>query len=111
MLYEINQMQNKCRGREPWPSAIGARSDPDQRVLHSTGRPRGGQARLLGSCDDGAGGGTGRKALGTGAGAARVRRGRRGGGKKDVLGAASRATGAAGKGSGAMRGRGRGGAG
>ena len=46
-----------------------------------------------------------------GAGASRVRRGRRGGGKKDGLGAASRATGAAGKGSGAMRGCGRGGAG
>jgi len=46
-----------------------------------------------------------------GVGAARVRRGRRGGGKKDGLGAASRATGAAGEGGGAVRGRGRGGAG
>ena len=38
------------------------------------GATGGGQARLLGSCDDGAGGGTGRKALGAGAGDARVRR-------------------------------------
>ena len=43
----------------------------------------GGEARLLSSCDDGAGGAMGHKALGTGAGAAHVRRRRQGGGRSD----------------------------